>query len=97
MTEPVASTRREFRWPAWFEPVGPSFAVIVLVAANLVYRLVAYRPGYFWQDDYYITAWAKFNPNELASLSKQVQVPAVLILPAAFEQGDHLFDPIEVL
>ena len=62
MTEPVASTRREFRWPAWFEPVGPSFAVIVLVAANLVYRLVAYRPGYFWQDDYYITAWAKFNP-----------------------------------
>lgn len=62
MTEPVTSTRREFRWPAWFQPVGPSFAVIALMAANLVYRLVAYRPGYFWQDDYYITAWAKFNP-----------------------------------
>lgn len=62
MTEPMASTRRSFRWAAWFEPVGPSLAVIVLVAANLVYRLVAYRPGYFWQDDYYITAWAKFNP-----------------------------------
>lgn len=62
MIEPTGSTSRGFRWPSWFEPVGPSLAVVVLLAANLVYRLVAYRPGYFWQDDYYITAWAKFNP-----------------------------------
>ena len=50
------------KWPSWCEPVGPSLMVVALMAANLIYRLVALRPGYFWQDDYYITAWAKFNP-----------------------------------
>ena len=62
MTETPASSPKALRWPSWFEPVGPSLAVVVLVAANFIYRLVASRPGYFWQDDYYITAWAKFNP-----------------------------------
>lgn len=46
----------------WFEPRGPSLLVLALSLANLVYRIVISRPGYFWQDDYYITAWAKYNP-----------------------------------
>jgi hypothetical protein len=62
MTGQLTPTDSDRRCPRWFEPRGPSLIVLALVAANLVYRLVAYRPGYFWQDDYYITAWAKFNP-----------------------------------
>jgi hypothetical protein len=46
----------------WREPKGPSLVVAGLVAVNAVYRWVIARPGYFWQDDYYITAWAKYNP-----------------------------------
>jgi hypothetical protein len=61
MTVQVASTRAKLPCPSWCEPLGPSLAVAAMAVANLVYRLVAYRPGYFWQDDYYITAWAKYN------------------------------------
>jgi hypothetical protein len=46
----------------WFEPRGPSYVVLALAVANLIYRVLISRPGYFWQDDYYITAWAKYNP-----------------------------------
>lgn len=45
----------------WFEPLGASVVVLVLATVNLLYRIVISRPGYFWQDDYYITAWAKYN------------------------------------
>lgn len=62
MTRPTASVRDRIRCPRWCEPFGPSLAVVVMAVANLVYRLVAFQPGYFWQDDYYITAWARFNP-----------------------------------
>src|SRR5690606_8122714 len=40
---------------------------------------------------------AELNPNGLAGLLKEAQVPAVLILHIALEQRDHLLDPIEVL
>ena len=60
MSQMVPSRTR--RCPSWFAPLGPSLVVVAMAVANLVYRLVASRPGYFWQDDYYITAWAKYNP-----------------------------------
>ncbi len=46
---------------AW-TPHGPSVLVAVLVAINLGYRWLISLPGYFWQDDFYITAWAEQNP-----------------------------------
>lgn len=59
----VAAGARSASWgPSWVQPVVPSAVVAVLVLVNFVYRLVASRPGYFWQDDYYIAAWAKYTP-----------------------------------
>lgn len=46
---------------AW-APYGPSLVVAALVVANIGYRWLISLPGYFWQDDYYITAWAEQNP-----------------------------------
>lgn len=46
----------------WYQPVTPSVVIAALVSVNLVYRWIIARPGYFWQDDFYITAWAKYNP-----------------------------------
>ncbi len=54
---PGSTTRR-----GWFHPLGASIAVAVLMVGNLAYRVLISRPGYFWQDDFYITAWAKYNP-----------------------------------
>lgn len=54
------------RWSRLVEPRGPSLLVALLVVANFVYRWVIAQPGYFWQDDYYIAAWAKFNPLSLS-------------------------------
>ncbi len=52
--------------PSWLRaawtPHGPSLVVAVLVVVNVGYRWLISLPGYFWQDDYYITAWAEQNP-----------------------------------
>ena len=61
-TSQVASETTPCRGHRWFEPVAPSLVIAVMAFANLVYRVVISRPGYFWQDDFYITAWAKYNP-----------------------------------
>ena len=47
---------------------APSVVVLILVIANIVYRWVISRPGYFWQDDYYLMAWAEANPPNLTYL-----------------------------
>lgn len=62
MTAEAPTQTHTGRWRRWYEPAGPSTFVASLVVANLVFRLIASRPGYFWQDDYYIAAWAKYNP-----------------------------------
>lgn len=48
--------------PTWLQPAFPSAMVAFLMVVNLAYRWVIAQPGYFWQDDFYITAWAQANP-----------------------------------
>ncbi len=49
-------------WRTAWTPHGPSLLVGALAAINLGYRWLISLPGYFWQDDFYITAWAEQNP-----------------------------------
>jgi hypothetical protein len=58
----IPRSRSARNTPRWFAPTGPSCVILALAVANFIYRVLISRPGYFWQDDYYITAWAKYNP-----------------------------------
>lgn len=61
-------------------PLGRTDLVVLgVVLANIVYRWIISRPGYFWQDDYFMMMWAKQNPLSLD----------YLLLPAS----DH-FQPL---
>ena len=42
-------------------PSRTDLAVVGIIAANLLYRWLISRPGYFWQDDYFMMSWAKAN------------------------------------
>jgi hypothetical protein len=61
-TESRGRVATNSRWQTVWMPRGPSLVVAALVAVNVGYRWLISLPGYFWQDDYYITAWAEQNP-----------------------------------
>jgi len=58
----TAAQARVVAWIRFWTPRGPSVVVAVLVMVNFAYRWLISLPGYFWQDDYYIMAWAEQNP-----------------------------------
>lgn len=52
----------------WLRGDRTDLVVLGIVAANVLYRWLVSRPGYFWQDDYYLMTWAQANPLDLAYL-----------------------------
>lgn len=65
--------------PSRRRPSRTDLVVLGIIVANVVYRWIISRPGYFWQDDYFMMMWAQENPLSLD----------YLLLPAS----DH-FQPL---